>query len=274
VTQSPRHRIGAVSFLNTVPLIHGLDEDGRVEVIRDLPSRLADRLWEDQVDVGLIPVVEYLRGVGGDIVPGICIGAVGPVHSVKVFSRCPLERAASIAVDRGSRSSVALLRVLLAERFDHHPDLNTVEPRTEDPFAHHDTVLVIGDRALEIEARRDDSVHVYDLGALWHELTGLPFVFAAWVLSPAYSAAEARARRVELIALLHAARAAGFAHLDALAAGHATARLDAAALKRYWTRSIRYEMGEDELAGLELFAELAQRHNLCHGREEVRLAAV
>jgi chorismate dehydratase len=266
----PRHRIGAVSFLNTVPLIHGLEGREELRLLRDLPGKLADRLYEGQIDVGLIPVVEYLRGVGGDIVPGICIGAEGAVHSVKVFSKRPIEEAQTIAVDRGSRSSVALLRILLAELHDHHPDLHTIKPRATDPFLDHDSVLVIGDRAMQIPT---EGLQVYDLGAMWHEMTGLPFVFAAWVLSESYSEGASNPRRDELIQLLHAAKREGLEHLGQLARQlDGREGLSADELERYWRDSIRYDMGERELAGLERFAELARQHRLCSGREAVNLA--
>ena len=95
-------RIGAVSFLNTVPLIEGLQDAPGIDLQRDLPSRLADLLFEGRIDVGLIPIVEYLRGVGTELAAGVCIASRGPVRTVKVFSRVPLEEAESIAVDRGS----------------------------------------------------------------------------------------------------------------------------------------------------------------------------
>jgi chorismate dehydratase len=264
------HRVGAVSFLNTVPLICGLDEREDVQVLRDLPSKLADRLYEDQIDVGMIPVVEYLRGVGGDIVPGICIGSRGPVHSVKVFSKIPLDKAESVAVDRGSRSSVALLRILLAELYDRHPDLHTVSPQAEDPFREHDTALIIGDRAMQVDASQ---LYEYDLGAMWYELTNLPFVFAVWVLSPAYSRDEAKERRVHLLEILSEAKREGFAQLPRLANEHTKSSGHAPeTLIDYWSNSICYDLAEDELAGLQRFAQLARRHNLCAGREAVHLA--
>lgn len=261
-------RIGAVSFVNTVPLIDGLDEHPRVLLQRDLPARLADLLAEDRIDVGLIPVVEYLRGVGGDLVPGICIAAHGPVRTVKVFSKGPLEEATEIAVDRGSRSSVALLRVLLGEMHSTEPDLHICEPRPDALFAHYDTVLVIGDRADEVDA---SGLHVYDLGEMWHELTGLPFVFAAWVLSERMSVADGR--RAELIEILAAARASGFGRLDELAAVEGLRRrMQPAAVLRYWREHIHYNLGEAELAGLQRFAELAARYDLVGDARSVQVA--
>jgi chorismate dehydratase len=261
-------RIGAVSFVNTVPLIDGLDEHPRVLLQRDLPARLADLLEEDRIDVGLIPVVEYLRGVGGDLVPGICIGTHGAVRTVKVFSKMPLEQATEIAVDRGSRSSVALLRVLLGEMHGTEPDLHICEPRPDALFAHYDTILVIGDRADEVLA---EGLHVYDLGQMWFELTGLPFVFAAWVMSERMSTADAR--RSELIAVLTEARDRGFGRLDELAAIEAVRRRrDPRFFLSYWRESVHYTMGEAELAGLQKFAELAAKYDLVGDQRAVQVA--
>jgi chorismate dehydratase len=261
-------RIGAVSFVNTVPLIDGLDEHPRVILQRDLPARLADLLAEDRIDVGLIPVVEYLRGVGGDLVPGICIAAHGAVRTVKVFSQHPLDQAVEIAVDRGSRSSVALLRVLLGEMYSIEPDLHICEPRPSALFAHYDTVLVIGDRADEVDPA---GLHVYDLGELWHDLTGLPFVFATWVLSERMATADAR--RSELIGILTEARDRGFGRLDELAQTEAVHRnLDPGSVRRYWTDHIHYNLGEAELAGLQRFAELAAKYDLIGDARSVQVA--
>ena len=261
-------RIGAVSFVNTVPLIDGLDQHPRVLLQRDLPARLADLLEEDRIDVGLIPVVEYLRGVGGDLVPGICIGTHGAVRTVKVFSRDPLKDAVEIAVDRGSRSSVALLRVLLGEMYGTEPDLHICEPRPDALFAHYDTVLVIGDRADEVDPT---GLHVYDLGEMWHELTGLPFVFAAWVMSERMSKEDAR--RSELIQVLTEARDQGFGHLEELAEVEADRRrLDAGTVLGYWREHIHYTLGEAELAGLAKFGELAAKYDLVGDARAVQVA--
>jgi chorismate dehydratase len=268
--QSPL-RIGAVSFLNTVPLIHGLDRDPGVVMMRDLPARLSDLLYEERIEVGLLPVVEYLRGIGGDIVPGICIASHGPVRTVKLFSQCPIEEADDIAVDRGSRSSVALLRVLLAEMYGRQPDLHIVEPRPEELFLHHRSVLVIGDRAEQVRVR--DGVHVYDLGQLWHELSGLPFVFAAWVLNSDLTSERHALRRQRAIERLSAAKRAGLSCLSELSHLHAAVHGQRAEqLLDYWQNAIGYDLGEAELAGLRRFAELATKHRLCSARDALSVA--
>ena len=255
-----RLRIGAVSFVNTIPLIEGLQDDPRVLLTRDLPARLADQLVDDQIDVGLIPAVEYLRGVGGEIVPGICIAAHGAVRTVKVFSQIPLETAEEIAVDRGSRSSIALLRVLLAEKFGISPDLHVIEPRPEALFAQMPTVLVIGDRADEVDAT---GLHVYDLGELWYALTGLPFVFAAWVMRETLSDTGESGKREQIVTVLREARARGFARLRELAEEEGARRkVTSEFLVSYWTDCVHYELGERELEGLRKFGELAAKHHL------------
>ena len=268
--QSPL-RIGAVSFLNTVPLIHGIERDPNVVMLRDLPARLSDLLYEERVEVGLLPVVEYLRGIGGDIVPGICIASHGPVRTVKLFSQCPIEAAGDIAVDRGSRSSVALLRILLAEVYGRQPDLHIVEPRIEDLFLHHRSVLVIGDRAEQVRVR--DDVHVYDLGSLWRDFTGLPFVFAAWVLNADLASERYAQRRRRIVERLTAAKRDGLAALPQLAETHAPLHGQRPAqLLDYWQNAIGYELGEAELAGLRRFAELAAKHKLCSARDALSVA--
>lgn len=259
-------RIGAVSFLNTVPLIEGLEDDPGIELQRDLPARLADLLWEGRIEAGLVPVVEYLRGTGGELVPGVCIASDGPVRTVKLFSRRPVAELESIAVDRGSRSSVALLRVLLAERFGHHPDLHVVEPRPGHLFTHHEAVLVIGDRAGMVD---EEGLEVLDLGEAWREMTGLPFVFAVWALADGLAAERRRA----LVQKLRASAAYGLARLDELAAREAKLRrLPQDELLSYWRDCIVYDLGERELAGLQRFAELAAAHDLLPGPCAVTVA--
>ena len=271
MSQETPLRIGAVSFLNSVPLIDGLGHDPGVVLLRDLPARLSDLLYEERIEVGLIPIVEYLRGIGGEVVPGVCIASHGAVRTVKVFSKIPLADTDSIAVDRGSRSSVAMLRVLLAEMFDKRPDLHIVEPRPDDLFLHHDTVLVIGDRADQVPLH--DDLHVYDLGQMWQDFCGLPFVYAAWVMSPSLAEPQHLARRRRLAERLQAAKAQGLARREELAALHAQiSGLDEGDLLEYWQHAIGYDLGEPELAGLQYFAELCAKYNLCSARTGVKVA--
>ena len=165
---------------------------------------------------------------------------------------------------------MALLRVLLAELHESHPDLHVVEPRPENLFHQHDTVLVIGDRAESIDPR---GLQAYDLGEMWDELTGLPFVYAAWALGPHLAPVEFDDRRRALVRQLGAARDRGIANLAELAERESRVRgRSAEETLDYWTNAIHYRMGDAELQGLRRFAELAARHDLIPHERAVAVA--
>ena len=278
-------RIAAVSFLNALPLIEYFDAhpDPAVEVTAALPSQLGDLLWEDEADVALLPVVEHFRGQGAGIVPGIGIATTGKVDSVKLFSRVEPAAIGRVTVDRGSRTSVALLRILLAELYDTRPDLFSAEPRPETLLDGCEAALVIGDRCFAVEqhlrrAGRDD-VRVHDLGQMWHRLTGLPFVFAAWAMGPDYLERTGPDEQRDLVRLLTLARDHGLGRLDELAdRAAAEGRLGpgglggAKVLRHYFRRSLTYVLGDREMAGLHRFYELCVRHAICPAGRSPRLA--
>jgi chorismate dehydratase len=280
-----KYRIAAVSFLNSVPLIEGLAErDDRVALTSALPSRLVELLHADEVDVALLPVVEHFRRPGGRLLPGIGIAADGAVGSVKLFTRSAPAQITRVAVDRGSRTSVALLRILLAERFGIRPDFFAVKPTAASLLDSEEAVLVIGDRCFEftrqLAAAGTAEVAAYDLGALWRDLTGLPFVFAAWVVGPRFAARASGADQAALAALLTAARDRGLADLAAIAAREAArgrlgsgGRATAAAVRDYLGGSLRYVLGEREQAGLRRFHELCVAHAVLPARPALRAAA-
>jgi chorismate dehydratase len=251
-------RVGAVSYLNAKPLYYRLCElCPRIELAMEVPSRLAERLAAGELDVALIPSVEYLRGaeLGYQIIPGFAIAARGPVRSVKLFSRVPLDRIERLALDEGSRTSQALARVWLDARHGIRPaqieQLPLGVPVLESTA---DAVLVIGDRAMAVP---NGPFHaVVDLAEAWRSLTGLPFVFALWVAR----------RGVELGDLpeaLSRSRELGLAHAEDLARIHGPRLgLDVSTCYDYLTRVLSYGLGEPELAGLRRFAQMAARLGL------------
>ena len=251
-------RIGAVSYLNAKPLYHGLCEHApHVVLSMDVPSRLAEQLAAGDLDVALIPSVEYLRGasLGYEIIPGFAIAAHGPVHSVKLFSRVPWGRIERLALDAGSRTSQVLARVWLDT--EHHVRPARVE---ELPLgvsvleSTADAVMVIGDRAMRVP--REPFYNVVDLGKAWHTLTGLPFVFALWVVRHGADLGD-------LPEALERSRAAGLAEAATLARNHGPRLgLDFATCYDYLTRILSYDLGEPEIAGLRQFAEMAARLGL------------
>ncbi len=172
-------RVGAVSYLNTKPLIHQFDELARnAELILDYPSRLADRLALGDLDVALIPSIECLQHARYEVVSDACIACRGPVLSVKLLSRVSMDGIRTLALDEGSRTSVALVQILLRQRFRLVPALQPLPLHGGLSDTTADAVLLIGDRA--IHAPRGVFPMEWDLGAEWYHDMGVPFVFAMW----------------------------------------------------------------------------------------------
>lgn len=246
----PPLRLGAVSYLNTKPLVYGLDaHPGEFAVRFDVPSKCATLLHQGQVDLGLIPAIEYLHGAYA-IVPDISIASDGPVASVAVFTRRPIAQVKTMALDLSSRTSVALTRVLCAKHWRIAPSFTPAEPDLDAMLSRADAALVIGDAAFEIDPA-PRGVAKIDLGAEWKAMTGLPFVYAMWVgRAGAASPAQCRA--------LRGARDLGLAHLAEIARDTAggDADLERRSLE-YLRDNLKYDLGPGEITGLRRFYELA-----------------
>jgi chorismate dehydratase len=256
-------RLGAVSYLNTKPIVHGLDQRPDLFTIRlDVPAQCAMLLHEGRVDLGLIPAIEYLRGAYR-IVPGVAIGSDGPIASVAVFSRVPIDRIETVALDMSSRTSAALTRILCAKRWQIAPRFLPADPDLRTMLERADAALLIGDLALVAEASTYSATKI-DLGAEWKAMTGLPFVYAMWTgrdgaIDPPHAAE------------LNAARDRGVATLDGIAAQFAEgdARLESRA-RAYLRDNLKYGLGDAERAGLGRFHELAAEIGLVRGLEPLR----
>jgi chorismate dehydratase len=251
-------RVGAVNYLNAKPLYHKLcDLAPQVRLTMEVPSRLAEQLAAGELDVALIPSVEYLREAsrGYEIIPEIAIAARGPVRSVKLFSRVPWGRVERLALDAGSRTSQVLARIWLDEKHGVRPSRVEELPLGVSALeSTADAVLVIGDRAMRVP--HGPFLDVVDLAEAWNELTALPFVFAFWV-------ARAGVELDELPAALLRSRAMGLDEARMLARIHGQRLgLDAGACYDYLTRVLSYDLGEPELAGLRRFAAMAARMGL------------
>jgi chorismate dehydratase len=243
-------RFGAVQYLNTKPLVHGLAAPG-IDLAFDLPSRLADRLTAGQLDVALIPVVELFRHPEHRLVSDACIGCRGAVMSVKLLFRLPPARVASIALDEGSRTSAVLAQVLLAERHGVRPRVEPLPIGSDASETAADAVLLIGDRALGDATAGGSFQQVWDLGDEWCRWTGLPFVFAAWAARPGV-AAERFAGRLE------SARDSGLANLAAIAAAEAAPHgLTVPQCLSYLRDNLHYHLGSREQAAIRTFRDLA-----------------
>ncbi len=251
-------RLGAVSYLNARPLYHRLDVFAPdVRLVMDVPSRLAEQLAEGELDIALIPSVEYLRGAadGYEILPDFAIAARGPVRSVKLFCRVPIERIETLALDAGSRTSQALTQIWLDAKHRVHPrsieELPLGVPVLESTA---DAILLIGDRAM---SEPHAPFHqVVDLAEAWRDLTGLPFVFALWVVRAGVDLDDLPDR-------LARCRASGLEHAGELARTYGPGLgLDFATCYDYLTRILSYDLGEPEIAGLRRFAQMAARLGL------------
>ena len=174
-------RVGSVSYINARPLLYGFEQgmmSHEVELVRDYPAAIADKLIKGEIDVGLVPVAIIPKLAYHQVISDFGIACDGEVASVCLFSDQPIERISGILLDYQSRSSVALLKVLLKEHWKIAPQLIDSAPGYEMDIQGTKGGLVIGDRALELRGKHP---YMYDLGQAWKEMTGLPFVFAAWI---------------------------------------------------------------------------------------------
>ena len=251
----PKIRVGAVTYLNARPLIVALAElDPRLKVVTDYPSRLADALADGELDVAMIPSIEYARHAEFSIISDACIACDGPVRSVKLYGRVPVEDIQTLALDVGSRTSAALTRILLKERFGIAPRLRSLPIGIELDEMPADAVLVIGDRGMTPINKPFE--FVWDLGEEWARWTGLPFVFSVWVARPGVDLRGvektlANARDVGLTRMAEIARTEapqiGIPEEDCLA---------------YLRDHLEFRLGRRQRQGLERFFALAAQHRL------------
>jgi chorismate dehydratase len=239
-------RIGAVNYLNSKPLVYGLEQLAAGDrLLFDLPSRLADSLAAGRLDVALIPSVEFFRTPGYAIVSDACVACRGPVRSVKLHFRVPPQNVKRVALDEGSRTSGALALILLQELAGVLPARESLPIGSGIHDTDADAVLLIGDRAMQ---PADESfVEVWDLGQRWQEWTGLPFVFAMWV-------ARAGVDTAALADLLSTARDDGTAHLAEIAEHEAPPLgITAESALSYLRDNLHFALGDQELNGLRRF---------------------
>lgn len=259
-------RIGCVSFLNAKPLIDGVDGHADAQVKFDVPSRLLADLESGAVDMALCPVIDLQRSaVDLEIVPVGGIGCDGPTLTVRIYSHVPLERIEEVHVDTDSHTSICLMRVLLAELYGIKPRL--IDYHAREQVAENrvvvlpDTMLLIGDKVVTSAPDESAYPHQLDLGEAWKNLTGLPFVFAAWM-------ARQGAALGDLPLLLNRARLTNEGHIEELVAKYAAGLGWPAELARqYMGHWLRYAIGPRELEAMALFFAKAKEHGVI---EELR----
>jgi chorismate dehydratase len=256
-------RVSFIEFLNAVPLGWGFLEGqhaGILDVAFDVPSECARRLAAGEADVGLIPVIECGRIPGLRVLPDICIASRQEVKSVLFVSKVPISQVSRLAVDRSSRTSVALLRIIL-ERFHGRDSIEYVveDPDPERMLERYDGALVIGNAAMQVSG---GSLSVYDLAAEWFRFTGLPFVFAVWAVRPEvtlgerlrlfYESRERGLRSIETISRLYAGRLG----------------LELAEVREYLL-NLNYVLDDSSRRGLTTFLDLAWETGLIPSAPEL-----
>ncbi len=242
--------VSAVSYLNTWPLVWGFLHGAQKGVFNfrfDLPAHCAAALERGDADIGLVPCAELDR-LRLDFLPELGIACDGPVRSILLISKCPYKEIRTLAADAGSRTSVALARILLAERFGCPSlDVRPHSPHLDEMLAEGDAALIIGDPAL----RLDPAALPYrtlDLGEEWRAWTGLPMVFAVW-------AGHREALTAEAKAAFSASYQWGKGHMDEIVRRAAEQGFPQGLARDYLTRHIEYELSERHLRGLALFRE-------------------
>ena len=236
-------RVGSVPYLNAVPLTRGLEE----QIIFVTPAKLAEMLQRDELDAALVSVTEVLLKDRYDILDGIAVASLGEVKSVFLAHRWPIDQVKEVFCDTASLTSVNLLRVLLAER-GLRPEFKPLA--SYDFVALPDYALLIGDPALDF-SRAPRQHELWDLGAAWYELTGLPFVYAVWALRRGIE--NNRLRRQ-----LREAKSFGLDTLDSIISSRSEYDYDFR--KDYLGWHIHYHLGTDEKRGLAKFMEFLRKH--------------
>jgi len=263
-------RVCAVSYLNTAPLVwgflHGPQKEA-VELSFAVPSRCADALRAGESDIGLVPVIELARQPDLAVIPGCSISCRGPVRSVLLFSRKPLEEVEAFGADTSSRTSVVLAQVLMARKYGIRPRVRPYPPKLDEMLEVADAALIIGDPALRLDPQqkqwRGQPLFVYDLGAEWLSLTGLPMVFAVWAVKNLVADPA-------LTPLFQESAAYGQRRVDEIVESESRERdLPPELVREYLTRNTAFGLGEDEQRSLAQFLRSAAELGLAPSPREL-----
>ncbi|MBS1586839.1 MAG: menaquinone biosynthesis protein [Bacteroidetes bacterium] len=238
-------KVAAVSYLNTKPLLYGIERSDvmdDIELLLDYPSKLAERLKNGEIDMALLPVAAMPGIKGARVVSDYGIASDGNVASVAIFSQVPMDEIASVYLDYQSRTSVRLAQLLLEEYWEKKVEFKQASENYIDYINGTSAGVIIGDRALK---QYTNFEYVYDLATAWKEHTGLDFVFAAWVANKDLPA--------DFLTRFNAANAEGLNHIDEVIAQNSFPYYD---LRTYYTENIRYRLDDAKLKGMNKFLQL------------------
>ncbi|NOZ34365.1 MAG: menaquinone biosynthesis protein [Chlorobi bacterium] len=249
-------KISAVSYLNTLPFIYGIENDEslmlQIDLQKDTPSVCADKLINDEVDLGLIPVAEISKLRNPQIISNYCLGAVGKVDTVSLFCHVPIKNIKRILLDYQSRTSVRLTKILAGDYFNINPEYVSAEAGYEDNIDNQTAALIIGDRVFKYKNKFE---YVYDLSEIWLNFTSYPFVFAVWVAN--------KKLNEQFITDFNNALKTGLMNIDAVISNYKkefnNSGID---LKKYLTKSISYSLDTEKRKGMQLFLDKIKEHKL------------
>ena len=239
-----------MSYLNTKPLIYGFEKGmmkEEVELLMDYPANIASMLLNDEIDIGLVPVAILPALKEYYLISDYCIACDGEVASVCLLSEVPVNEIQTVLLDYQSKTSVALLKILLKEHWNIEPKLMDAQKGYELSISGTTAGLVIGDRALE---QRNKSKYCYDLGQAWKELTGLPFVFAVWVSN--------KSMDKQFIEKFNMTNDLGITHIEEVIKLSNFLSFD---LKLYYTKYIKYIIDNKKQNGLNEFLNRIEKQS-------------
>jgi chorismate dehydratase len=279
-----KSKISIVKYLNAVPLAWGILEgpqNGIFESVLNTPAECADQLSNKRVDIGLIPSIEFQRIKGCRIVPGPTVASMQRVRSVILVSVVPLWKVKTVACDSGSRTSVALAKVIFSDFYHIHPDFRPAEPDLGNMLAQSDAALLIGDNALKfmetnerpnIEAQKplvrlgSEPLQVFDLAERWRFLTGLPFVFAFWAVREGFN-------DTTVVDTLKQSRDFGVANIQTIAERYSEPlQIKKEFIQQYLEQNVHYYMDSQCLQALQLFYEKAAQVGAIKGARDIQFA--
>lgn len=242
--------ISIVSYTNTIPFLYGINSKFLHESLNlslDYPSICANKILNNQVDIGLVPVTVLNRSPKIKIVTDYCISAKDEVWTVCLFSDVPIEEIKKIYLDYQSNTSVALLKILLKDYWNINPELITANPGYESSIKAEVAGLVIGDRVFELEKKY---FFKYDLSYFWHKMTGLPFVFAVWASNTDISK--------DAMIDFNASLKYGVENINQAIDSQYKGDYDKLLISRYLNKKISYNLDDEKIKAMNLFLDKTQ----------------
>lgn len=257
-------KVGVVPFLNVKPLIYQLEVGKLANLTYEHPAKLSNLLKEGKIDVGIIPTIDYFRGVGRFVIPNISISSYEKVESVKLFYKNnDISNIKIVAVDKNSSTSIALLRIILNEVYSISPEFREVTPVLPQELKENEATLLIGDQALVTSGKS------IDLGEEWYKLTQLPFVYAFWVIRDGIEDYR------KIVRLLTKSKEFGMKNLNKIITNESKRlSLKKEMVSNYLRQIIRYDFKRPELKGILKFVNMAVKYKVIDKEREIEFCNI